>query len=175
MRGRKITKTEQEHNIMASVNFNANEVEPSSVYETIPAGKYQAVITESEMKTTKSGTGQYLKLEFEVIEGEYKGRKLWANLNLNNPNQQAVDIARKELSAICHAVNVMQLGDSVELHNLPLTIVVKIATDQYGEPQNIIKGYAARMTGSYPQPAPKQGQNPYASAQPAGRAPWAAK
>ena len=101
--------------------FNASEVEPAS-FDAIPAGKYQAVITESERKETKSGTGEYLQLTFEIIEGDFKGRKLWARLNLSNPNQQAVQIARGELSAICRAVNVLQPGDSVELHNLPLTI-----------------------------------------------------
>ena len=62
---------------MSTINFNANEVEPSTGYDPIPAGKYQAVITESEMKPTKTGNGQYLQLEFEIIEGEYKNRKVW--------------------------------------------------------------------------------------------------
>ena len=65
---------------MATINFNANEVEPSVGYEAIPAGKYQAVIVESDMKPNKAGTGEYLQLEFEVIEGEFKGRKLWRKI-----------------------------------------------------------------------------------------------
>ena len=103
---------------MSTINFNANEVEPSTGYDPIPAGKYQAVITESEMKPTKTGNGQYLQLEFEIIEGEYKNRKVWARLNLENANADAVRIARADLSAICRAVNVLQPRDSVELHNL---------------------------------------------------------
>jgi hypothetical protein len=88
---------------MPALNFNANEVEPSVGFEPIPNGKYQAVIAESGFKSTKSGNGRYLELEFEVIEGEHKGRKLWARLNLENPNSTAVEIARAELSAICSA------------------------------------------------------------------------
>ena len=57
---------------MATINFNANEVEPSVGFEAIPAGKYQAVIVDSDMKPNKAGTGEYLQLEFEVIEGEFK-------------------------------------------------------------------------------------------------------
>ena len=110
---------------MATVNFNASEVAPSVGFEAIPAGKYQAVITDSEMRQNKSGTGEYLQLEFEIIKGEYKNRKLWARLNLNNPNPDAVRIARADLSAICHAVNIIQVSDSIELHNLPMTITVK--------------------------------------------------
>lgn len=132
---------------MATLNFNANEVEPSIGFDPIPAGKYQAVITESEMKQTKNGTGQYLQLEFEVIERDYKGRKVWARLNLENSNSEAVRIARAELSAICRAVNVPQPRDSVELHNLPLTITVRCRKNpDTDEISNEIKGYAARVS-----------------------------
>ncbi len=126
---------------MATLNFNANEVEPSVGFEAIPAGKYQAVIVDSDMKPNKAGTGEYLQLEFEIIEGEYKNRKVWTRLNLNNPNADAVRMARADLSAICHAVNVIQPGDSVELHNLPLTITVKCRKTPDGDIVNEVKGY----------------------------------
>ena len=82
--------------------FDANQVKPTTDFVPLPAGKYLAVIVESEFKPTKSGNGSYLELTFEVIDGEHKGRKLWARLNLDNPNPTAVEIARAELSAICH-------------------------------------------------------------------------
>lgn len=124
--------------------FDANTVEPNT-FGAIPAGKYLAAITHSEMKDTKGGTGRYLELTFEVLEGEHKGRKVWARLNLENPNQLAVQIARGELSAICRAVGIMTPGDSVELHNLPLTITVTAKTrPDTGGLTNEIKGYAKR-------------------------------
>jgi hypothetical protein len=142
---------------MANLNgFNATEVEPTTSFEPLPAGKYLAAITESEMKPTKSGSGSYLQLTFTILEGEYKNRVLWARLNLNNPNATAVKIARSELSAICHAVGVMQPRDSVDLHNLPLVITVKLKKrDDTGELTNEIKGYtrkdAAGANGQQPQ------------------------
>ena len=122
--------------------FNAHEVEPTTEFEAVPAGKYLTVITESEFKPTKSGTGNYLQLTFEILDGQYKGRHLWARLNLDNPNDTAVKIARAELSAICRAVGVMQPRDSVELHNLPLVIIVRCKKrPDTGEITNEIKGY----------------------------------
>ena len=138
---------------MATINFNANEVEPSVGFEAIPAGKYQAVIVDSDMKPNKAGTGEYLQLEFEVIEGEFKGRKLWTRLNLHNPNPDAVRMAQADLSAICHAVNVIHPGDSVELHNLPLTITVKCRKTPDGDIVNDIKGYAPKETAVAATPA----------------------
>jgi len=142
---------------MANLNgFNATEVEPTTTFEPLPAGKYLAAITESEMKPTKSGSGSYLQLTFTILEGEYKNRVLWARLNLNNPNATAVKIARGELSAICRAVGVLQPRDSVDLHNLPLVITVKLKKrDDTGELTNEIKGYtkkdAAGANGQQPQ------------------------
>ena len=130
---------------MATLNFNANEVDPAVGFEPVPAGRYVAVITESELKPTKAGTGSYLQLTFQIIEGEFKGRLLWARLNLDNPSEMAVKIARAELSAICRAVNVMAPKDSLELHNLPLTISVGCKKrDDTGEITNEIKGYEGK-------------------------------
>ena len=131
---------------MANLNgFNASEIESTSNFEPLPAGKYLAVISDSEMKSTKSGSGSYLQLTFTVIEGEYKNRVLWARLNLNNPNATAVKIARSELSAVCRAVGVMQPRDSAELHNLPLTIGIKLKKrDDSGELTNVVVSYAKK-------------------------------
>lgn len=131
--------------------FDANIIEPNSDFEPIPAGKYMAVITESELKPTKAGTGHYLQLTFQVIEGPYQNRLLWARLNIDNANAQARKIAEGELSAICRAVGVLAPNDSVELHNLPLVIHVrcKKRTDT-GEIVNEVKGYSKKDSPTPP-------------------------
>lgn len=154
---------------MALLNFNANEVEPNAPFEVIPAGKYNAVIVESEMKATRAGTGRYLKLVFEITDGEYAGRKLFASINLENPNQDAVRIGRAELSAVCHAVNVLDLQDTVQLHNLPMVITVRVKKNQDGEPTNEVRGYEAAAVVRTPAAPPAAQPRPAASATP----PWA--
>ena len=139
---------------MAILNFNANEVEPSRELDPIPAGKYVAVITDSEMKDTRAGTGRYLQLEFEITDGEYVGRKLWSRLNIENQNAEAVRLARADLSAICRAVNVLTPSDSIDLHNLPLVIKVHCRKDKNtGEITNDIRGYESKANYK---PEPKQ-------------------
>lgn len=125
--------------------FNAEEVEPQRGFDPIPNGEYFAVITESEEKENAKKTGSYVKFTFEILEGEFKGRKLWVNLNLNNPNAQAVDIARQELSSICRAVGVMRPNDSSDLHDIPMLIKVKVVKRaDTGELQNEIAGYKSK-------------------------------
>ncbi len=149
---------------MANLNgFDATQVEPAAKFDPIPAGKYLAVITESEQKPTKAGTGHYLQLTFQIQEGVHKGRILWARLNLDNPNATAVQIARAELSAICRAVGVTAPNDSIDLHNLPLMITVKCRKRQdTGDITNEIAGYTKKES-SVP---------PLATAAAASVAPW---
>ena len=79
-----------------------------------------------DVKNIEESRTFYETLGFEVIDGQYKGRKLWDRLVLQHPNSETVRIARGTLSAICRAVKVMTPKDSVELHNLPLIISVGI-------------------------------------------------
>jgi len=123
--------------------FDASGIEPTTDFEVIPAGHYTAEITNSEMRPNSKQTGEFLWLEFTVLDGSFAGRKLWAQLNLVNPSQQAVEIAQRELSAICHAVGKLRVQDSIELHNIPLEINVKVKNSPEYGPQNIIRGYKA--------------------------------
>lgn len=146
--------------------FNAAEVEPQASMEPIPAGDYVAMITDSEMKPTKNGMGEYLQLVFDVCDGEYQGRKVFARLNLNNQNQTAVEIAQRELSAICHAVDVLTPEDSADLHDKPMEIKVKIRQSPGYDPQNEIAGYKP-VSGGASKPTAKP-----AAASGAKRKPW---
>jgi len=138
--------------------FNAENVEPKGTFQPLPVGTYKAAMVESEFKLTKAGTGRYLNCKWEIVEGEYKGRNVWSRLNLENPNQTAVDIAQRELSSICRAVGKMHVSDSSELHNIPCLIDVKVSQRDGYDPSNDIKDYqplggAAPTTQAAAQPA----------------------
>jgi len=140
---------------MAQLNFDAREVKPSAAPDPIPAGKYLVEISESEMKETKNKDGSYLELVFTVLDGEYRGRKIWDRLCINHPNAKTVEIARANLSAVCHAVGVLQPQDSVQLHGLPLVVNVRLKkNEQTGDSHNEVKGYKKRETMEVPAQAP---------------------
>ena len=128
---------------MDLAGFDANNVEPNAPRDPIPAGWYKAVITESLEKPTKAQTGSYLQMTLEIIEGELAGRKTFERLNLNNPNQQAVEIAQRSLSGICRAIGVMTPRNSQDLHDKPMMIKVKVTPPRDGyEAGNEISEYA---------------------------------
>lgn len=158
---------------MASLNeeFDANTVEPNSVFEVIPDGEYKAQIINSEKKTARTGSGDYLKLELEITEGPYKGRKVWANLNLWSTNEQAREISYKSLSAICHAVGVLRVTDSEQLHFKQLVIVVKaIPAEGKYDAKNEVKAFKA-ATGAPIASPPKPSSTPASSTQPGSPVP----
>ena len=124
------------------LNFDASTVEPLGSFEPIPLGDYMVIISATEMKPTKDGKGQYLQLTYDVVDGEYKGRKIFDRLNLINDNKTAQEIAQRALSSICRAVGVMRPQRTEELHSKSFVIKVGIrpATETFA-PSNVVKEY----------------------------------
>lgn len=113
---------------MAKLNFDATGVPPDlGKGDPLPPGWYNVAMASSENKPTKGGVdSSYLECIFGVLDGQFQGRKLYYRFNLKNANAQAVEIAYKQLSAVMHAVNHLQCGDSTELHGRPLKVRVKV-------------------------------------------------
>jgi hypothetical protein len=145
---------------MAQFNFDASQVAPQASTGPLPAGVYLAHIVESDVQPLKSGNGEGLKLTFEIIDGQFKGRKVYENLNIRHTSEDTQRIAQSQLSALCHAVNVIKLMDTAALHFKPvrINVTVREAVGQY-KASNNIKGYEAAGGGisapaTAPTPAP---------------------
>ena len=134
------------------------------------------------MRPTKDGGGQYLWLEFDVLEGPLLGRKLFDRLNLVNASAQTVEIAQRTLSAICHATGPMQVQDSAELHLIPIIadVTIKPPKNGYGESNKVHYlplergAIAAQQRAAAPAAATTAAQpaRPTAPAAGFGSAPW---
>ena len=166
---------------MAQLNFNAQGVDITSSFDAIPAGDYEAMVTDSTMKTTKDGSGQYLELTLEVQAGQFQGRRLWDRININNRNQKAVEIAQRQLAQLCHATGVLQLQDSQQLHHIPVIMKVAAKNDAERGMVNEVRGYKARaglgqQAPAFQAPRTAAAHMPQQAAQPAAATPpWAAQ
>ena len=127
---------------MAQFDFDASTVAPQASTSPIPAGTYLAQVIESDIKDLASGNGKGMKLTFEIIDGQYKGRRIWENLNIQHTNEDSQRIAQSQLSALCHAVGVIKLRDTAALHMKPVYIKVTVreAEGKY-QASNNVKGY----------------------------------
>lgn len=150
---------------MANLNGMYNpEAEPNSSPDKLPSGEYLAQIVESDMKPTRSG-GEYLELTYEVIEGEFKGRRHWERLNLVNASDKVVEIANRQFASIREVTGVMNPRTSEELHYKPHVIRIQFdaagTTDRKGNVRQYdeatIKAWKkadAGTTAASPSPAP---------------------
>lgn len=147
---------------MVKIDFNPNEHEGQGGgdFEPIKPGWYACQIIDSEERETKAGTGSYLRLTLELVADhhpELSGRLLWVNLNLNNPNPTAVEIAQDQLADICRAVGVGELNDTEDLHFKPLAVKVAVKRSaEYGDGNECkrFEPLAARF-GAQTKPTPK--------------------
>jgi hypothetical protein len=164
---------------MASFSFDTSTVAPrENNYELLPAGWYVAQITFSEIVALKSGNGQAIKLTFDVLSEGYRGRKIWAQLNVRHNNQQAEQIAQQQLRELCDSLGIVRMNDTAELHNKPIQIRVKVrkSDDPQYEDKNDISGYKAAGGASAPSMmTPPQAVASAASATAASSPPWAKK
>lgn len=155
---------------MAQFQFNINNVEKrENNFELLPAGTYTAQVTESELVPLNSGNGTALKLTITILQQGYNGRKVFARLNVRHNNPEAERIANQQLRELCEAVGVVALQDTVELHNKPMQVRLKIREDKTGqyEPQNEVAGFKAAGAGattSAPSFPPQRPASPPAAA-----------
>ncbi len=136
----------------------------------LPPGDYEAEVVASEIVPTASGSGEMLKLTFEVRSGACKHRRVVERLNIVNANATAQRIAQQALGRLCAASGLAGIDDSEELHFIPVVIRVDIrpGDGDYGD-RNIIKTYrpspagAGRRPPPPPPPRPADGRRPWDS------------
>lgn len=153
--------------------YNIDDLpEDDSNFELLPAGWYDATISEAEVCITKSGSGQYVKLRLDIFGPTHEGRCVFSNININNHNPKAEEIGRKQLGAIMRALGLSRVKDTDQLigGNLKIKVGISPAKDGY-EASNQVKAFKS-PDGSQP-PAVNQQQPPQTNQPPAGnRPPW---
>lgn len=157
---------------MAKISFNIAEAGElnDSAPEMLPVGDYTMQITQSELRDTKAGDGQYIWLELEILGPKYVGRRYWERLNLFNKNETAVRIAKKTLGAICNAVGVSAFEDTEQLHLKPLKVTITHKENKQGKLETRADYYP--LNAQTQKAAPAQASAPAAPAGAAAPKPW---
>ena len=162
---------------MAKFGFDTAEVDVSAPaeYDPIPEGEYVLKALDAEEKSTSRGDGSYIKAKFEVVKGEYAGRLLWQNFNINNPSEKAQRIGRQQIVAWATACGRPEADDTDKLLDKAFRAAVSIekGTGGYSD-SNRIKAFLFEQEDA---PAPKAAAKPApkpAAAAPAAKSanPW---
>ena len=160
---------------MASLDqtFDINKLPQGNTgsYDPLPAGWYNANITAAELKPTKDGSGQYIKVRYDITGPSHQGRVVFGNLNIKNKSAKAEEIGRQQLGDIMRAIGLAKVTDTDQLigGSLSIKLDIRAASEQYAA-QNEVKGFKS-LTGSAPAAAPAASAPAPAKAAP----PWARK
>lgn len=161
---------------MAFLNeeFNVNELpQGNGNFEPLPAGWYTATISQSDLKDTKAGNGQYIKLRYDITGPTHQGRVVFGNLNIKNANPKAEEIGRIDLGNIMRAIGLAKVTDTDQLIGGSLSIKLEVKNDpQYGS-SNEVKGYKS-LSGSVA-PVSQMATAPVAATSGKVAPPWATK
>lgn len=135
--------------------FDINELpQGNSNFEPLPAGWYTANITQAELKDTKAGTGQYIKLRYDITGPTQQGRVVFGNLNIKNPNTKAEEIGRQQLGELMRAIGLARVTDTDQLIGGSLSIKLDIRQQDGYEPSNEVRAYKAIAGGVAPAAMP---------------------
>ena len=98
---------------------------------------------------------EYINNVFEVQEGDYKGFKLYDNLNINHDKEIVRNIAFSTLKKLGQAIGKKEpLSDTEELYGKTLIVTVKTKDDF----TNITKYQPYSVGGQQPSANPANGQ-----------------
>ena len=160
-------------NDLEEFGFDASTVEPTSSFDVIPAGEYNAICSKTEVKKTKDEKGKFISATFQIFDGEFDGRLVFQNITLSNPSDKATEIGKRELSSFCRAINVITPKDTSDLLEKPLVIKVGIEPAKNGyEAKNNVKEFKAYGESSDKPSAPSAKPSSKPSAPAEAKKPW---
>lgn len=85
----------------ADYNNEREFIQAEEEFTILPDGEYQLMLDSVEWRDTNRGDGRYLACKWSVVSpDQYQGATVYDNLNLENPSDQAVNIAKRRLKSI---------------------------------------------------------------------------
>jgi hypothetical protein len=151
--------------------FYTAQLPKENTREALPAGEYIAVLDKAEIKTTKTGEGQYINCQFKVVDGQHKGGVFFDIINISNPNAQALEIGLARLNTILSIGGLNQCGSTEELEHARIHILAVLGIEEYNgnkknkliaikNPNAQVKTPQPTMQQSYVAQQPIQPQQP---------------
>lgn len=151
--------------------YHTDDLPEGKSFDPLPAGWYQAHITEATLNTTKDGSGQYIKVRYDITGPTHEGRVVYGNVNIRNANPKAEEIGRQNLGDIARAIGIKAVSDTDQLIGGRLSIKLSIQTSEGYDPKNEVKAYKAIESGGVPS-KPAFAAKPAPAASNKAQPPW---
>ena len=102
---------------------NDDEKILDSIGLILPAGDYLTVVRSLTKEQAQNNPNTLMfKVEIEVIQGKFMGRKIWENFIYQHEKKITVDIGRARMKQLCMSiVGTPGIGSPDQLYNQPFT------------------------------------------------------
>jgi hypothetical protein len=113
-------------------------------FPRIPKDYYACVINEASLCYSKASNDEMVKFELCILNGPFKGRKVWSNMLLTHKNEDVVKRGTNLLSLACLALSIQinNEQDIMKLQNKTLDAkldsVKKKDSDEW---ETVVRGY----------------------------------
>lgn len=149
------------------------DIDETDTFAPIPGGRYNLMAVSCELKDSKGG--KMVAVEFQVVDGEHSGRKVFENYNLQHTNPQTVEIAQRQVKQWMIAAGVdpnqrLTMGLFKMLEGMEFNAQVGIEADKtgrYGD-RNRIRKYEPASQPAEQRSAPPASTTPPRRTPPAG-------
>lgn len=119
-------------------------------FELIPEGWYTAVISKAEVKDTKSGSGKYINIQFDITGPSYHGRVVFCRINFMNASNAAQRIGQAQLKKLMLSLGLTSIDDTDQFINgVEIKIKVALIPEQNGySASNDVKDFKSNSSMS---------------------------
>jgi len=130
-----------------SLNLDLTNVKnetPKQKYEPVTEGWYCVEAEDAEVKETKDGTGEYVKVKFRITSGPFEGRVVYNNFNIKNKNDKAVQIGMSQLKKFMGATGLLdceKLANVGDLCGKAVAAKLKIRRDETWGDSNVVTSF----------------------------------
>jgi len=128
--------------IFGQNGFDPNSVEPADDFDVLPPGKYPVLIESADGRPTKNGQGFGVNLQFSILDGQFKGRKLFKWINIQHTSQKAQEIGQREFSALGKAIGLISITNTNQLLGKAVIAHVKVKDND-----NDIRTFSSTLRG----------------------------
>ena len=137
---------------MAQLNLNTDNIPVADRYGPVPEGDYRMIVEATDIKQNKAGNGSYLEAILVVIEGEYKGRKVWSRMTItHDTSEKAVAFGKRMVGDLSLACGKRSIQDTQELHGIPIKVALKISKQAGYDPSNEVRKFHIPGPGNVPE------------------------
>jgi len=129
--------------------FSSSNVDKVTLgYKVFPAGKYNAVIKNAELKQSQAGA-MYLKVQVKCFAENGDSCSVFENMNINHPKEQVKQMAQTLLANIAESIGKPDLATPQDLIGGRFTAVLRKYKDNYdGSFKNSLQD-AKPVTGDF--------------------------